>query len=883
METNQIINRFEQLNHIRVERLSKLVSSHQQPFFQLLPFLLHTNIPELPGYGSKKTPVGIMDYQIDDKTVNEAQKLGRNFKYKRHAIRHFGLAGLCLVNEYGLLNVPDQLTFTVYIIHTDINSEQHQALIHKIKLITQWAKSLEITLNTKLLGQKSLATNPLKRAQLEQLYLNGLVLAGGIPIWWLVAPGKDYQHSVALISKQRTQTRRHLIDFGNFSAPTSQELTTASCQLLIESIDSGLTHLLTVLCNQSQLEQYPNNKSLSNEYKDAVYRGERDPLAIDPKVLQYKSIAASTLAANTKRLAQQSLYIQTQEPLSKHVSQPRFPWRRDFIKKTAAEWSWANHEFQILDRRDIAKYQQCLEEHQQTKTVFAQVQSTIKQFAKQHHLTLPLNNALIDDKQRNYADIKPNIITALPNDLLAKSPEEEIHLYHFSSHDGWKLSLVPLSSEIQNPLYHHNALLHVLCWAISNGLLNKSTRILIADKMNQMTVKTTVSLVQQLLRSPLNPDIAVDEKANLEPAKLNHLLLFANLNQSGKHATHSQGIQLTSLHNDPFNYANRGETLLHSVDALIHLTTGQWQTFQTDGKAAPLDLLVHLSSWWVNGKSTPAVSCWCPSDTHGPLISQRLSNLYMNVNAHYHKSTLGNYLILIADTLYQLSWQPESVDVIKLDNVPIEPTLTKLKTHFSVTKLDHELDPTQQLNTLLNCQRKDVLSLIVEQKKQTISIHILDEFGNLITSHNLKLSQQTALKHFQRFLSCIQKHKPNLLLRYFKLELTTLGTQQWELSPLPSPVPSISEKQGYLPVIITMASPKEDALCTINFGPNQFSGPANAKSMFEQTSSFILKLRKSNFPYPLYINEINFSEPEKATTLDYLQQKQHIEKQLNLD
>jgi adenylate cyclase class 1 len=880
MDPNQIINRFEQLNRTRIERLSKRVSLQQEKFFKLLPFFLHTNVPELPGYGGKETPVGIIGYQADDKTINEAQKLSPSFRYKRQGIRHYGLAGLYLINEYGLLNIPSQLTFTVYVIHTDINPEQHQALEHKLRQLTQWATNLEITLDIELLRQDKLQSNPLNPEHLEQLYLNGLILAGGIPFWWLVPPGEDYKKNVQQLTQHRVHTQHELLDFGELEPTSPQALAENACKAIAFGIESGLNHLLPMLYNQSLLEHYPSITRLSNGYKKAVYDGEREPLSIDCRVLQFKLVSNSKLTTNSQRLAQQSLYIQAQEALSKHVSQPRFPWRRDFIKKASETWGWPNHEFQILDRRDIAKYQQCLEENTQTQTAFSQVQTTIKQFAKQHQLTLPKSNMLSDKKIQSYADNKPNIIGSLPRELLAKSAEEEIHLYRFSNHDGWKLSLVPLSSEKQTPLYHNGALLHVLSWAIFNGLLNKATRILIADKTHLMTIKTVISLVQQLLRSPLTERKPSDKKSDLTPPKLDQLLLFANLEQNKSLVKNTQGVQLTSLHNDPFNYANRGESLVYSIDGLIRATTGEWQTFETKGKTAPIDLFSYLISWWANDKSKTVLSCWCPSDTHGPLISQRLNKLYNDVNTHYHKNVEGNYLAQIADTLYQLNWQPEGVDISELKSTDISQYLIRSKKHFSVSKLDDNLDPTERLNALLNCQQKDTISLIIEQTNQTNAIHILDEFGNLISNRELELTQDTAIIHFQRFLNLIQRHNPNLKLRYFRITASTTN-KPWKLTPLP--VPSPSEKQSYLPVVITMASPKEDAFCTINCGPKQFSGPANDKALFKQISSFILSLRKSHIPYPLYINEINFDKPHKVTTLDYLLQKQRIEKHLNID
>ncbi|MDG1688163.1 MAG: hypothetical protein P8J13_04305 [Gammaproteobacteria bacterium] len=42
-------------------------------------------------------------------------------------------------------------------------------------------------------------------------------------------------------------------------------------------------------------------------------------------------------------------------------------------------------------------------------------------------------------------------------------------------------------------------------------------------------------------------------------------------------------------------------------------------------------------------------------------------------------------------------------------------------------------------------------------------------------------------------------------------------------------------------------------------------------------------LENQNIPYPLYINEIRFNEPQKVSTMDYLTQKLRFEKHLNID
>lgn len=297
---------------------------------------------------------------------------------------------------------------------------------------------------------------------------------------------------------------------------------------------------------------------------------------------------------------------------------------------------------------------------------------------------------------------------------------------------------MPLSSETQHPLYQHNTLLHVLAWAVFNGLLSKTTRILIADKTNLTPIKTAVSLAQQLLRSSLSEQKSVKPTTASKTLARDHLILIANLEQNEEAVYNNpEVIQLSSLHKDSLNYANLGKSLLYCIDGVFHTTNGEWQALQTKGKTRPLVLLQHISACWQKSKATPSLFSCCPSDAHGPLISQGLEKLYTDVNTHYIKNTHGDYLVLIADNLYELIWQPEGVDITPLNTTQLEPVINKSKSHFLVSKLDRQLDPKQLFNALLSCQKEEILSLIPESGKTTLSIHFIDEFGNLITQHNL--------------------------------------------------------------------------------------------------------------------------------------------------
>ncbi len=873
MDHNQIIDHFLQLNCTRIARLSTLVTAPQQHFFNLLPFLIHTNIAGLPGYTSQDSPVGIIDYQADDQTINDARRLSPGLKYKHHAIRHYAVSSLYLINPYGLLNIPKQPAFTLYLVYTDLTDAQYQALEKKLTLLRRWAQDFEIDLTCNFLAQQTLTDSTLSAKQREQLYLNGINLGGALPLWYLVPPDTDYHAAVASVEQQ--YNRRLLLDFGPTIIDSPQTLIEDTTDLLDQGLEYGLMQTLSMLYQQSQLNNYPNVPPLSEQAKKVLYQGESEPLAMDCKILQLHHLEHTNSDPAITRTARQSLYIQAQEALSKRVSQPKYPWRRDYFKQLCGSWSWLNYEFQMLDQRDTAKYQQCQDEHRQTQALFAGLSTTIRQFAKQQHCPVQPQQKLIDKKLQDYRDPSPYIISKLPTGLVAKSPEDKIHLYRFHVDDDWKLSLIALTVPNQNPLYQHPSLLHVLAWAVHNGLLITSTRLMIADKTESMTINTIVSLVRQLCRSPLATRAKLDKNARSQPAKLSQLMLFANLTRPTNDNATKSATQLSSRYNDPFNYANRGASLLNSLDGLLCSTWGEWHTFHHEGKAAPLTLFESLIPWWLAGKTSITPFFWCPPDVYAKLIAERIQRLYSVVSTHYFENEVGDYLMLLADDLYQLHWQPSGFDVTVFAQADLDAALGHRKTAFSMTKVDTALDPSGFYQQLLSCQHQGFTSLIIQTQTRSMSIHVIDNNGNLFSQYNIQLTPVTAISHYLRFLSAIEVQA----IRCF--EIKQQADQQWALAPITQL--QASTKQGYLPVIVQMANITENARCTIHCGPKKFSGTANNPVLFEQVSTFILQLRKQHQPYPLYINEIRFPASQNADTADYLLHKQRLEKLLNHD
>ncbi|MDH5592670.1 MAG: class I adenylate cyclase, partial [Gammaproteobacteria bacterium] len=356
MEQLELLTHVQALNRSRIERLSALSPSQQQPFFELLPLLFHLNSADLPGYIEKNAPVGIVDYQPSKSQIDVAKKLYPGFQYRRRALRSYPIVGLYLINNSGLINYQNQSSFELLLVHaTDLTDAKQQALQYKLMVISQWAASFGIAITTRLLAENALAQHPLSSYELDRFYLNGLIVAGAIPLWWFIPPGEDYHENAPTLLEQRSLHIR-LVDFGDVphSPSSAQPLFDEAIKCLENSLEHGLMHVLQLLHLQYHLRQYPNLPWLSTDLKQAIYQGETEPLHVDYRSLQLQQLVQSDAPAELLQLARQSFYIQAKERLSQSVDQPKYVWRRTFVAKTCQKWQWRDDDFKLLDQRSNA-------------------------------------------------------------------------------------------------------------------------------------------------------------------------------------------------------------------------------------------------------------------------------------------------------------------------------------------------------------------------------------------------------------------------------------------------------------------------------------------------------------------------------------------------
>ena len=881
MDQAQEINKFETLNRLRIERLNSLFPAKNQFFLDSLPLLFQTNSELLPGYNGTETPAGIVDYQPTNKSLDAAKRINHSFQYKRHTLHHYSIRGLYLVNDQDSFSYHAHSKFELWLIYTQpLERDLYDLLKQKLDDICKWAKaSLDITLHPHLHDQDDLANNSLSLTELDRFYHSGLCLAGSIPSWWMTAPDgseetNEHPHPLQSYKKE-------ILNFGSLTPVDPLSLVQQAFQAIDKAMIGGLKDCLDLIYFDTVLKSYPSFTWLSDQIKKRLYDQITQPTELEPNTLKLHVITESCHDKQAVFLAQQALYVLCKERLSKTVSNAIYPWRRNFIEQHVSSWQWDDSTIEGLDQRNESHYRECLSEYLFVKEYIKKALSTTKSFAKQHNLDITSYQYELENKFKSLFESSIDQIPQLAPPFIPKNHEERLFLNKDTVAENWSIDNLP-NHLSKKPLYQHKSLLNVLTWAIQNHLLDKTSRLKIADKTHQVTMRFVLDLVQHLLRTPLTEKIsALNSTPESSSDEITRVLLFSNLEHEPVSTLNQQGFELSSLQVDPLNYANNKHNFVASVEGLVQSSNGKWYYFIHVGKAAILEMLSTIIRWEPRQDSSLKTSCWCPTDNHGVKIQERIERIYEEVITHYNNySSRGEYLIKIADLFYKIQWQQGICEVVSLlKGKSLLANLSSDRSNFVATQVDCELDKSQLLHFLLSHQHENKISLFILPHKQFITFYIIDDFGNLFKQQVRGLTASTLISHFHQFLnaSCHSINSPNI--EAFHLNHT--DNNQWKTSNI---TPDNKEiKQSYLPVTIEMDSLKEDAHCIIHCGSKNFSGPANDPEVFAQVKQLVLRLRSSNNYYPLYITKLAFNSKQYIATRHYILQKQRLEYLLNRD
>lgn len=880
MDDPQVLTLFQTHNRTRIERFIEVAPSKKQAVFQLLPLLFHTNNPAMPGF-IENAPQGIADYQPSTRALDAAKIIQRSFNYKQHAFLEFPLQGLYLINDSGFIQYPARPEFDLLLVHTNkVSAKQISLLEEKMGLICDWALTFDIKITPRLANKDTIINEPLPSHYLDRLYSSGLVLAGGIPLWWLIPPKDDSPDNYRRAAQQFLAAQpvsATLIDFGPLTTRSSESLFQEGCQHSIDAMENGLPAFLGLIYQRTMIDQYPNTPWLSSAYKKKVHQLEKDTFQCEPIILKSEYLS-NQLPQSLLGLVRSSLYLLCDEKLTFDIKNAAHPWRRIALDSLPTTWQWTSYNIKALDHRYKTSFRERLKEFNQTGLLTGKFNDLLVSFSQRH--TLHVNDELrtLSSLYRELFDSSPDTITALPHNLQPEEGEEFLFLERASAKDVWNIYEQDNSQSREiAPLYSHHSLIRTLAWAVCNKILTKTSRIRITDQAYEVSTSQCLPLTEYLLKSP----IASAQTENTEqPENLISWQLFANTEITPKEAFKRHDLKLSLRQQDAFNYSFQRSNLIMTLEGLALSSHGQCHYFKYDDSDAIAKMLSTLIRWNPIDITDKTIDAWCHTPNLGTKVSQRLAQACKQLVAHYRKHPdAGNYIVEVSERLYKIQWHEDGSDYIRgIKRQTVDDLLAEGQPHFSAAAVDPLLDHEGLYSLLLKQQSEQSINLFLYKDLKQITVYIVDEVGSIYRYYFSKLKEQTVVSHLRQFFNASLTGITDIQLHFFQLKYKNISWLVDEFPPLDE-----QSKTNYLPIKIELDNPTAPETCVIHCGSTVLKGSINNPKLFSKVRELVLKLRNGNNTYPFYITELSFLTQQDNSSRQYVSQKQRLEYLLNND
>jgi adenylate cyclase class 1 len=369
-------------NKARVERALMLMPAEHKPLFHVLPFLLHVNHPELPGYiEGENIPFGIHNYSFRDVVENA---LLQCFPDKRDLLsdikplwpRQRAIDALVLMGSIGTIAQTDTSDFDYWVCvdGKQLSETSLTKLQEKLTAIESWAdRKFGIEVHFFLSEIDNVRRNDFGIADGEsagsaqslflkaEFYTTNIVVAGKAPFWWLTPEKTNDQQYAALkdhLEDGGSPDLSWFMDLGNLEKLDASELFGAAIWQLSKAMDSPFKSVLKIAKLEVYLAHIEHGQPLCSLLKKHVHRGAEAPgkvAVIDPYALMFDQLIEHYEKEGQPEdmlLLQQCLYLKcncklSQPPLRGETS----TFKRKIIAAYAKKWGWTKQDLYHLDNQ----------------------------------------------------------------------------------------------------------------------------------------------------------------------------------------------------------------------------------------------------------------------------------------------------------------------------------------------------------------------------------------------------------------------------------------------------------------------------------------------------------------------------------------------------
>jgi len=525
MPIRKRIDRFLAYNRSRIIKAVKFNEEQATVLFKVVPFLLHVNLPGLPGFvADPACPYGVLRYNpIQPLTLDHLRSIFFSAPALMdlealHAPAQCVIHSISTIGSIGTIAQTEKsdCDYWLSVRLADLPANGPGLLGQKCKGIEEWALSQGHEIHFFLMdidqtrdnsfesrADDESAGSAIKLLLKDELFRSHILVAGKMPLWWMIPPGltdMEYRQFVADLPTTEKINMEGFIDLGYISTLPKAEIFGACLWQMNKALDSPFksalkfAYLELLMNDQQALPLFSDHIKLLVTFPERLSPDERLAIDdIDPYLLLAKELVAFYKSEPTEHKQDEfmraCLFMKTLEDINSSKKSPHTSSRLKHISAMMEHWgllpSNIGHYLNYPHWSHQDRLQAGAMVHTYLGDTYKRLSWYLRSFNQKSEQPLTITEediAILGRKLSSFYEKKPNkieYIQSLSRKMMFQ-PDIVLHLARIEGQDTFFAFQGSDDSVTKDPkqflIKRDTHVLRLLTWLMANGIMTKKTR-----------------------------------------------------------------------------------------------------------------------------------------------------------------------------------------------------------------------------------------------------------------------------------------------------------------------------------------------------------------------------------------------------------------------
>ena len=743
-----------------INNILQQLSPQNRQFAHLLPLMLHSNEPLLPGYQRDIAATNIFKYVPSTQALLTAKQLF-NFKPCNDDLLTTPIIdGLYTIGSLGSLGQSPGSDWDVWVCLTqNIDNDTKSLFSQKCRDIEHWATSFGVELHLFLVsedqfkqGVKSgLDKESSGSAQhwllLDEFYRSAITLAGKAICW----------------SEPDARNKAAMLDLGQPPKVPAQEYFGAMLWQLYKGIDSPEKSLLKALLLESYFNDFPNTQLLCEQWKSLALNGE----FVDHYLLLLQRISKHLQNLNDAprlQLVRECFYLKCAPALSDITDQSQLNYQQQQLLKLTKLWQFSPQKIAHLDRQQRWSPLHSQHHHQALVKALLQSYQLMKSMAQQHGVNealYPQELTILSRKLYSAYQDSDSKINRLATKKSARKNNETLYLRRGSRDNKstrWLLLDRAPVFDKDYTIHHDSEIIKLLTWVAINRITASNSKLKLPADISNDAAKVNKTL--QLLDKHFSTQLHATKNSLVQSSQIEQVLVVINMRDDATSKFQGQAPMMDWLSSNIFSIGSQKHSLVTSIELVYRNSWNEHHALAFTGDSCILDLLSHLFNLIRPSNSTPKIKVYSVSNQYAILLRDTVQFLLkecFNINQKSSKKGTQVKSLVVAGKLYGLFFQHDKVEYKEINNA-LE--LYQKLSNSPLTQIASNQPTTSKLEQIIYEHGSlGYVQFFLEQRKENIKVYILDENNHLSSYWQKQQYEEDLIREIYRFYTFSKDQK----------------------------------------------------------------------------------------------------------------------------